>query len=525
MVNIKKKKSKINRKYNKSTNKLKSQKGGDYELNYNNAITYLKDKNLNNIEQLIIKFFENKKKNFNMDISLNDPFINFANDNSNAYLDWYKSKNPKMKKMNELEKFDTLLDGVSIYETVMAQICRDILLMIITRKKNLNNEHRLTVEEINNKIEEINEKIKTNTERIEQSHKLINNPTYNKFKETLLKEKKRYAELLEANKNKKNEYEEMLTKIKSNKESFLKEQFEKYSKNVNDNLKDELDNLLKKINSCISNKYIYNVENGVYDVIISFIEIISKDDNKIKEFFMEKHLDTPFIVFPTYQQINFQNVILLMSAPIINFRISNRNRRVHDFFDSPSFDYIHDVCFHGNVTHLIQINLDNEKRKHWFDNMSLIISILFNSFVNKEKPSEKITINKNIDNILYTELTPKQQKQIMAFVLFCLLHEEEKHYLFYSYILEKSIPETVISLFINKIKRETSNNKFDYIFPEVNKLDIKSVSDSLLLLINENKQKLLDPVEKLKEIEKTNNKYKSVTGNERIDEILNRIEK
>lgn len=520
-----------NKKSKKNIRKSLKQKGGSNEENYSNAIEYLNTHNLNNIKNLIINFFKEKSNNFNMDISLNDPFVNYANKNPMAYLDWYKTKNPEMKNINELEKFDTLLDGKSIYETTIAQICRDILLMILTSKKNLNNNKRITVSDLNNQIEEINSEIKYKEKRIQTIPSLIEK--FKNYEDTLLLELEQYKTELEKLKNSLNEKQELLDKIRDKKnEEVMKILKNEYSKNVNDDFKGGLLDLLKKIEICILNNYIYNGENGVYDILISFIDLISFDDDdekkvSIREKFMKLHLDTPFIVFPIYQQINFQNVLLFMSAPIINFRISNRRRKIHNVFDSPYFDYIHDVCYHGNVTHLIQIVLPNEKRNQWFENMSLVISKLFGYFYT-EKPSEKIIINDK-EKINYNELTDKQKKQVMAFVFFCLLHEDEKHNLFYFLFEELNHPKTVEfkkkERIYNKLKNIISDgiefNRFNYIFPNVNRLDLDSIISSLKTII-QTINKIQSSISILKEIEK-NTKYKIRTGNIEIDKILNNI--
>lgn len=66
---------------------------------------------------------------------------------------------------------------------------------------------------------------------------------------------------------------------------------------------------------------------------------------------IDKLMDTPYIIYPTTLQLSYAKVIYTAQAPVINFRLSNNRKKIHDSFDSPLFELDHDVGFHSKKTH------------------------------------------------------------------------------------------------------------------------------------------------------------------------------
>ena len=90
------------------------------------------------------------------------------------------------------------------------------------------------------------------------------------------------------------------------------------SKRLSDDLPKYLNDLLAEINKCILEDYKYS---QILKIIITFVIILSENYNvkeQIEKLYSD-YLNTPCILFPTYRAINFQNVVLLISAPIINY--------------------------------------------------------------------------------------------------------------------------------------------------------------------------------------------------------------
>ena len=73
---------------------------------------------------------------------------------------------------------------------------------------------------------------------------------------------------------------------------------------------------------------------------------------------------TPFIIFPTFNQLKKEIVLKTLSAPVINFLITYTRFLSHVNYLSPCEHIEHDIMFHGTLTHLnlykiIDISLDN----------------------------------------------------------------------------------------------------------------------------------------------------------------------
>ena len=58
-----------------------------------------------------------------------------------------------------------------------------------------------------------------------------------------------------------------------------------------------------------------------------------------------------FILYPSFNQLAFDKVLLTMQAPVLNFRILNKRTKIHDSFAFPLFELFHDIDFHCQKTH------------------------------------------------------------------------------------------------------------------------------------------------------------------------------
>ena len=58
-----------------------------------------------------------------------------------------------------------------------------------------------------------------------------------------------------------------------------------------------------------------------------------------------------FILYPSFNQLAFDKVLLTMQAPVLNFRILNKRTKIHDAFEAPLFELFHDIDFHCQKTH------------------------------------------------------------------------------------------------------------------------------------------------------------------------------
>lgn len=190
-------------------------------------------------------------------------------------------------------------------------------------------------------------------------------------------------------------------------------------------LETKLLQLLELCNYCIASQYKYL---DVCLIFIKFIEILSKNLNiigavEVDSFnisvtdFFEDIFNQPFIFFPTHQQLSYQSIVLLITAPIINFRLTNRYRVIHTIFKSPKGDYNHNVRNHAiNSHHFKSQQGTSELFKLWFSSMCAFIKILSEFFF--IHPSQPKETPETIDDMI-------KNKTIFAFVLFAFLHEDQ----------------------------------------------------------------------------------------------------
>lgn len=91
-----------------------------------------------------------------------------------------------------------------------------------------------------------------------------------------------------------------------------------------------------------------------------------KNDNCIDfiEYCHQIYLNTPFILYPTFNQISEITVLKTLSAPIVNFYITYTRSLSHDYYMPPCSHIEHDVIFHGTLTHFhLLLKLNDELNK------------------------------------------------------------------------------------------------------------------------------------------------------------------
>jgi hypothetical protein len=415
----------------KKSKTLKTQKGGSAEML--TSIQPLLESHPF-VKSLIEKIFiDDNIKYFKLDGSMPDPFITKANEPEFApsfYLEWYKSKNPEFKTHSEMETqgidFNTKIgldgSGDSIYETVMAQICRDILIMLKKSNRNMNNNARDPLTIFTNKQQNLSANI-AKYNQLNNIDKKLRFTSYKKNYNKKLQELSiiETALLLLKKSNITNDNKNQINAVKNS----LGLQTEKDLKIEGHSLVN-LHELLMQCEGCIRNNYIYK---DVFEIIMNYILWLSarsKPDIEFKPEELLKHSakfkNTPFLIFPTYAQISFNYIINLIAAPIINFRLVNRKRTLHGLMGAAFVEFDHDILGHGGHTHCINI-LVSGTYKIWFENMSLVISTLYPYFNYKKPPIGKIKItelgSKNYDN-----LDDEDKKKIIAIILFIWLHED-----------------------------------------------------------------------------------------------------
>jgi hypothetical protein len=197
-------------------------------------------------------------------------------------------------------------------------------------------------------------------------------------------------------------------------------------------MKKKIIEILEKIEQNIVEdfKYIKFIE-YLYDYINIFSRINFDTNNNnsyntnscMKYLKMLKQLlFTPFIILPTLIQINYTKVLNLMKAPLLNFRLINNRKKIHNFFGEPCEELQHDIGAHTVLSHsiymymygnrMISLANSNEKKKDLTYNLSV--------FLDRYK---KINYVLNKIKKLYNYTSINTKEYYYAIFLFQFLHE------------------------------------------------------------------------------------------------------
>lgn len=264
-----------------------------------------------NVARFVYDYFSTRQHLFNPLKSLYDPFIQGITgaDGKKTYTDfyeWYKAKNPSFGSNADLY--------IPEYEIALVQMCRDLLFVHSRSKYIVSNNARKKTENLR----------KTKKNAI--THANIN---------TLI-----------------------MNNIKTNPRRHHPVEIQRKTYGVsrlNNSSKRAISLLLKLIDDKLQSQNVYVYKNFL-EILYHFLQIMScgakgnedELDNGLDKF-MEHFLNFPLLVYPSYMQIDFKIVLLLSASPLINFRLTNRFRNVHDENFPPIGEIEHDILFHGKI--------------------------------------------------------------------------------------------------------------------------------------------------------------------------------
>lgn len=392
---------------------------------------------------------------FHIDGSMSGPLIDMQNNPGfmttepptpeTSYLAWYKQYNPDFLPIRDLppEKLQFTVEinekQVPIFETLIAQICRDACFMILTGKKNIDNQYK--TRNIRNKKKQ---KLSARLKYLPQS-------TLSKTQQLSIIKK------LDDELKKHAMYDNMDSKG---------ENISTLESNISSK-REDLKKLLQICNKCVKeNNYL-----DVLGMLFEYMFIFATSDKSLAsiETFKQKSLELPYIFYPTYTQVSYKSVVLLCTAPIVNFRLVNRQREVHGFSTNIVGEYEHDVEFHAKYTHGFDTQISNYQVR--FNLFNIFIKLFYPQF-DKETKNGKI----------------------YAFILFALLHENHSS-------LKTLLSFTILDeIQTNKILEDLLYSAKDNKFFEFMKLEGEIDQDYFLTylkvifsIINENK-KTIEPL-------------------------------
>jgi len=381
-------------------------------------------------------YFSTKQHLFNPLKSLYDPFIQGTTnaDGKKTYTDfyqWYTEKNPTFGSHENLY--------IPEYEIALVQMCRDLLFVHSRNKYILSNNAR-------RKINNLRKTKKNNIITHANINTLISNNEKNS-KSLIPKDiiTKTYGK----------------TKINNTSNREILELFNFIESTLPSELKSSND------------AYIYK---NFIKILYHFLRIMSfhsesKSESKLpknliinERSFTNYFLAFPLLLYPTYMQIDFKITLLLSASPIINFRLTNRYRFVHDN-NSPPFDEIfHDVLFHGINSHYYDILLNKTiSTNDIFSEMNKFIKLLQPHFDYDEKDASLYVELENNKQLVITNEPEQELTNIIimsnnqCMVCYCLLlfmfiHETRSVELTKYLFIKNQVYQLTIEDIINNIE-------------------------------------------------------------------------
>ena len=417
---------------------------------------------------------------FKYDKHLKDPLqditLDEKNDSSilNNLYDWYKLINPNYEALGNLNPFFHQFNGIQPYRTLLLNISKDLIILQTTKRfpkpkiPNMTN---------NNKLLFSNKTIFTN-----KNHIRIRN----------INTKKRKAEKL---------YNQNILSNQNNINSRALPNLE-----IDEKIHDMILNLLKLINQVLTREdpfYYKYVQ--IINIIDNYLQLFSfgkidKYKNIHEKDILLDTLNTPFIIYPTFNMLSYTKVIYFMQAPVLNFYITNTRSWVHDSYFYPYKQILHDIEGHTMMTHAY--GTMNKKTKHLtgFNNQFKEIKIDFDKFdsINKTINSLKKYFNYNSNFLKTNTIEENDNKFILCYILFHFTHEDV-------------MPGTGISFFLlsisNMIKRierdDMGNNKYSTLIEDFPPHKYPNIIKFKNILTNDNVIKQLTALDTLNKMTST----------------------
>ena len=348
--------------------------------------SYIAQNNNNNFETYILNYKNVSRNNANT----------FLHDVTDLFA-WYKIKNPEFKPLGELKDLQ-----MPEFATLLLTIAMNVMKMLIELKypgsKYKNTEGR----SLNNK----------------KSY-FSNNTSANLLNKPIRLTKK------EPNTNNNNN-----KRIEKDNDEFLK------LKSILDDINNE-DNL-NVTDPGKSNYFSYKVITEIYLKFIAYtsgnfkIEDFNLDNinsNYAKEtcdyyidYIKRIYKYTPFIIYPTFNQLNELIVLKTMSSPVINFLITYTRVESHYQYLAPCYHIDHDILFHGIKTHLLLYTFIENSiiiRDHNGYRYNFSIAEYLIEYTNKIKKLYSDIISKIFNNLISSKMTELEIKS-----LFNVFHED-----------------------------------------------------------------------------------------------------
>jgi hypothetical protein len=197
---------------------------------------------------------------------------------------------------------------------------------------------------------------------------------------------------------------------------------------------------------------------NIFNIIHSYVSLFEKnlnDNNKNCDDLLIFE-NSPYIIYPSFFQINFYKINLTIGVPFINFLLSNHEHLSHDFYAGTCWEVSHDIMMHyynvnikifyylysykitkdePNIGIINLINNNPDTFKAYFEYTNNIIQKIKSSFIYSNN------IWRKTDTFIQLKNKQDFNKYMKAIIIFYLFHEVY----FYKYLLSvkagKQIPD------------------------------------------------------------------------------------
>jgi hypothetical protein len=236
---------------------------------------------------------------------------------------------------------------------------------------------------------------------------------------------------------------------------------------INEKEKNEILNELEKI---IRDGYLYkDIINCIYNYLILFDSMLNNNSYRKDCNLLLDLLASPYIIYPSFHQIDIYKVNLTISAPFLNFLLSNNTHKSHSSSVTPCYELYHDIDFHYNfmtmqffkdlfnIRNKNKNNNNNNNINYLIKNINKNINlfIIYFNFNNSiiQKLKDKLIFKRTKNNSFNTYKT--KENYMNSIIFFLIFHEDY----FYKRLFELSSYHIKLT--------ENSQEKFEKNFEEI----------------------------------------------------------
>ena len=174
-----------------------------------------------------------------------------------------------------------------------------------------------------------------------------------------------------------------------------------------------INEILEKIELTLKNKYKYiDIITIIYDYLILF----QRGKNMYDCHSFDQIIKTPYIIYPTFHQIDFIKVNLTIGTPFLNFLLTNKTHMGHGHKIYPCWEISHDIHVHydkimirffkelnkiinNNDDYILFINNNIELFKLFFEFMNNFITSI-KDLLMYDRAKKSISITNEKGNII-----------------------------------------------------------------------------------------------------------------------------